>query len=309
MELQTILKRVRSEVPEVDLSNRSRRTIFAWFGLVPSLAILTLFKFIPLLWNLHLSFHEMSFTGETSWVGLTNWRMILSDPVFMKSLINTFLFLSSVPLAILIALGIALLLNQTFIGSNLFRSIFFFPYISMTVAIAVIWTYMFKTDGGVVNYLLIQSGIIEGNISWLTDSFWARVSIIVIQTWKTVGFYMIIILAGLQNIPEQVYEVSRIDGANRFQRFYYITLPLIKPTLAVCALVGVTTSFLLFDLIIVLTNGGPSRSTEVLITWLYKQAFEFGEFGYAAVLTMILFVIMTVIGLGLARWLQTEGYS
>lgn len=291
----------------IRLSRSSRRSIIAWLGLIPALSILVLYRLVPLLWNVYLSFQEMKYTGETSFVGLENYQQLASDPVFFQSLINTVLFLVSVPIAVTLALGLALLLNKEFIGSSVFRSMFFLPYITMMVAIAVIWSYMFKTQGGVLNFVLLELGIINQNIPWLSDSTWARISIIIVHVWKTTGFYLVIILAGLQTIPGQVYEVADIDGASRYQQFRYITLPLLKPTLGVCALVGLVTSFELFDLVQVLTDGGPARSTEILITWIYKQAFEFGNFGYAAVLTIILFVIMASVAL-LGTYFQTEDY-
>lgn len=306
MSIKNLPEEVRQWSP-TPLSRKGRRSLIAWAGLVPALAILVTYRLIPLIWNMVLSFENMRYTGETTWVGLENYRQLFEDPVFAKALFNTILFLGSVPIAVTIALGLALLLNKQFLGSNVFRSMFFLPYITMMVAIAVIWSYMFKTQGGVINYVLQDLGIIENNIRWLSDSWWARVSIIIVHVWKTTGFYLIIILAGLQNISPQIYEVSRIDGASRRQRFLYITLPLLKPTLGVCALVGLVTSFELFDLVQVMTGGGPARSTEILITWIYKQAFEFGNFGYAAVLTIILFVLMAGMSL-LGAYLQGGDY-
>lgn len=292
---------------DLSLSEKGRRSLIAWAGLLPALAILVTYRLIPLLWNVRLSFQNMSYTGETTWVGLENYQTLLQDPVFPTAVFNTVLFLGSVPIAVTLALALALLLNKKFAGSNVFRSMFFLPYITMMVAIAVIWSYMFKTQGGVLNFVLQQTGLIERNIPWLSDAWWARTSILMVHVWKTTGFYLVIILAGLQNIPEEIYEVARIDGASRRQQFFYITLPLLKPTLAVCALVGLVTSFELFDLVQVLTSGGPARSTEILITWIYKQGFQFGNFGYSAALTIVLFVLMAGVSL-IGAYLQTEEY-
>ena len=295
------------ERADLSLSKKGRRSLVAWAGLLPALAILIMYRLIPLLWNFRLSFQSMSYTGETEWVGLENYQGLLQDPVFPKAVFNTILFLGSVPIAVTIALGLALLLNKRIPGSKVFRSMFFLPYITMMVAIAVIWSYMFKTQGGVLNFLLQQTGLVEQGIPWLSDSWWARASIMIVHVWKTTGFYLVIILAGLQNIPEEIYEVARIDGASRRQQFLYITLPLLKPTLGVCALVGLVTSFELFDLVQVLTSGGPARSTEILITWIYKQGFEFGNYGYSAALTVVLFVLMAGVSL-LGAYAQMEEY-
>lgn len=286
------LEEIGQSLPIPSFTERGRRSIIAWLALVPTLTILLLYRFVPLGWNFILSFQEMSYTGETSFVGLTNYQKLTTDPVFMEALVNNIVLLGTIPVGITFGLGLALLLNKEFFGSNAFRSLFFMPYIIMMVAVAVIWTFILKAESGVFNYLLIQSGLISEGISWLGDGTWALVSVFLIHIWKTTGFYMVIILAGLQTIPSQLYEVSNIDGASRVQQFLYITLPLLKPTLGVCVLVGMIASFRLFDLVFVLTNGGPAHKTEILLTWLYKQAFSFGNFGYAAVLTIVLFALM-----------------
>jgi ABC-type sugar transport system permease subunit len=290
------------------LSKRGRRSITAWLALLPTLIILFLYRYIPLGWNFVLSFQEMSFAGETSFVGLDKYNEVFTDPIFIEALTNNIILIGTIPVGIAIGLGLALLLDKDFFGSNMFRSLFFLPYITMMVAVAVMWTFMFKTDNGVINFLLVQTGVLDGGISWLSDGTWALISVFIVHVWKTTGVYMVIILAGLQTIPSQVYEVSRIDGANRFQRFRYITLPLLKPTIGVCILVGMIASFRLFDLITILTDGGPNYETEILLTWMYKQAFQFGNFGYAAVVTICLFILMLAI-VAIGRVLQRRAVS
>jgi len=277
-------------LPSSDLSKNKRRWITAWLFLLPSLAILFTFRFLSMLYNVYLSFHETGYVG-TEFVGLSNYARLMSDDVFVTALVNNIIFFGTIPVGIAIALGLALLLNKRFPGANLMRSAFFVPYITAMVAIAVIWQYMLRTDAGVLNYVLIQAGLLQEPISWLGDSFWARVSIFVVHLWKSVGFFLIILLAGLQNISTQVYEVARIDGASAYQRFRYVTLPLLKPTIGVCMLVGLVTTWRIFDLVTVMTNGGPGYSTEILLTWLYKQAFSYGRMGYAAVLAIVLWIL------------------
>jgi ABC-type sugar transport system permease subunit len=290
------------------LSDKGKRSVIAWLAVAPALTITLLYRYIPVGYNVYLSFHSMSYTGEMSFVGLDNYAQALSDPVFTRSVLNTVYLLGTIPVGITIALGIALLLNQQFFGSNAFRSVFFIPYITMMVAVAVIWQYMFKTQGGVFNFILLNLGLVSEPVRWLSDSSMAFVSVFIVQVWKTVGLYMIIIIAGLQSIPQQVYQVAALDGANRWQRFRYVTLPLLKPTLGVCALVGMVTTFRAFDLIMtMLPNGGPNHGAEILLTWMYKQAFSFGNFGYGAVLTVILFVMMVAFALA-GRTLQEVDY-
>lgn len=305
-----MLTQLTTRVPDRDelLSDKNKRSVIAWVVLFPTIMILLLYRTIPLLWTFVLSFQEMEFTGETSFVGLANYQRVLTDDVFVTALINNLIFLLTIPIGIVIALGVALLLNQKFPGSNGFRSLFFLPYILMMVGIAVIWNYIFKTNGGVANFVLSQLGIIGQNISWLGDGTWAKVSVFIVHVWKSVGLYLVVLLAGLQTIPQQVYEVARIDGAARWQRFRYVTLPLLKPTIGVCVLIGMILSFKLFDLIRVLTGGGPANETEILITYLYKEAFTSGNFGYAAVLTVVLFVLMLSL-IAIGRYIQQESYQ
>jgi ABC-type sugar transport system permease subunit len=278
-------------VNDFDIDRERKRWLTAGLFLIPSVGILATFRLFSLLYNFYISFHESSYTGRMEYVGLENWQRLATDEVFVTATLNTILFFGTIPIGIAIALGLALLLNRRFPGANVMRSLFFVPYITAMVAIGVIWQYMLKTDGGVINWALLELGLIQTQISWLGDSFWARVSTFFVHTWKSIGFYLVILLAGLQNISDQVYEVAKIDGASAYQQFRYVTLPLLKPTLGVCVLVGLVTTFRLFDLITVLTGGGPGRSTEILLTWLYKQAFRFGDMGYAAVLTSVFWVI------------------
>ncbi|WP_162989815.1 carbohydrate ABC transporter permease [Natronorubrum halophilum] len=292
---------------DADLSKKQRNTVIAWAALAPVLLWLLVFKYLALGWNIVLTFFDRSYTGEMSFVGLENWSMLMQDPVFPTALRNTIILFATIPVGIALALFIAILLNQKFPGSKVFRSVFFLPYITMMVAIAVIWQYMFHTEQGVINQMLLNVGLIDTQISWLGDSGWAIVSVFMVQVWKTTGFYVIIILAGLQTIPQQVYEVSRIDGASRWQQFRYLTLPLLKPTLGVCMLVGVVISFRLFDLINVMTGGGPGNSTEILLTWIYQQMFAYGDFGYGAVLSTIM-VVATVLVAYIGLKLQQVSY-
>ena len=279
----------------INISRKKRRSAIAILCLLPVIGWLLLYKYVALAYNIVLSFSEKSYTGDIQFIGLENWHTLVNDPVFFKSLINTVVLFATIPVSIAVALGIALLLNQNFPGKNVFRSVFFLPYITMMVAVAVIWQYMFKTSGGVINYFLLQMGLIDHGISWLGESTWALVAVFIVQIWKTVGFYVVILLAGLQNIPRQIYEVSRIDGASRFQQFRHLTLPLLKSTIGVCMLVGIVVSFRLFDLINILTGGGPGRGTEILLTWIYKQAFTFGNFGYAGALSIVMVALSVLI--------------
>ncbi|WP_436936010.1 carbohydrate ABC transporter permease [Halovenus marina] len=297
---------------EYYLTKKQRNTLVAWVMLSPVLLWLVAYKYIALLYNIFLSFGDRSFTGEITIVGLDHWEQIyrefLNQGIFWEVFWNTIILFLTIPAGIAVALGLAVLLNQKFPGRNLYRAVFFLPYITMTVAVAVIWEYMFNTEAGVINEFLLSIGIINEGISWLGDGTWAMVSLFTVQVWKTTGFFLIILLAGLQTIPEQVYEVARIDGASRWQRFRHITLPLLRPTIGVCALVGLVVSFRLFDLVFVMTGGGPAQSTEILLTWIYKQSFNRSNFGYGAAMSVVM-VALTLIVAGIGIKLQQENYS
>lgn len=293
---------------EYALTKKQRHTLIAWAALTPVIIWLVLYKYIALLYNVVLSFGERSYTEGYTFVGLEHWNRLLTDGVFHEALWNTILLFLTIPAGIAVALGLALLLNQKFPGATAFRAVFFLPYITMMVAIAVIWEYMFHTEAGVINHFLLSLGVIGDPISWLGDGDWALFSVFMVQVWKTAGFYLIIILAGLQTIPKQVYEVSRIDGATRWQRFRHITLPLLKPTLGVCMLVGLVVSFRLFDLVYVMTGGGPGNATEILLTWIYKQSFGRRNFGYGATLSVVM-VVLTLIVAAIGIKFQQVSYE
>ncbi len=280
------------------------RTLFFFALLLPAVTIVFLYRGLPILYNVYISVQEREVGGESTFVGLEHYSRMVNDPIFWDSLFNTLLFFGTIPVGIAIALGLALLLNEQFPGNTIFRSIFFLPYITMMVAVGVIWTFMYTQDG-IVNVVLQSVGIIDEPITWLGHSNRSRLAVFLTHVWKTIGFYLIVILAGMQTIPAHLYEVAKIDRASRWQRFRYVTLPLLKPTLGVCALIGLATSFELFDLIMVMTDGGPGTSTEILITYLYKQAFRFGNLGYGAAITVVLFVLTVVLVLVVS---PKEGY-
>jgi ABC-type sugar transport system permease subunit len=280
----------------------------SWYFLLPLLVWLLLFKYIALIYNLLLSFSERGLRGDLTIVGLDNWMQLTTDPYIFRIILNTLILYLTIPVGILIALSIAMLLNNELLGLNLFRAAVFIPYITMMVAVAVIWQYIFNTEAGVLNAILLSTGVVETGISWLGNGNWALISVFIVQVWKTTGFYLIILLAGLQNIPSQLYEVAKIDGAGKFRMFQRITLPLLKPTIGVCALVGIVMSFQLFDLVLVMTGGGPGKATEILLTQIYKQSFTYGNWGYGAVLSMLM-VVLTFVLAGASLKLQGIDYN
>jgi ABC-type sugar transport system permease subunit len=272
---------------------RTRELALVACFLLPSLSIFFLYRILPLGWNLLLSVQYWSPLKPARWAGLDHYQeMLLYDDVFWQSLQNTLIFIAASPLAIALALAIALLVNSDLKGAAVYRSIVFLSYPLMTVAVGIIWRWMYDERGGIINFALRESGLVAKPIPFLQSFEWALPSVIIAEIWQVLGFYMIIILTGLQSIPQHLYEAAAIDGAPRWAQFWRITLPMLKPSLFLCAVVGILNSFTSFDLVYIMTNGGPGHATELLITYIYKSGFGQSKFDYAAALTVVQFALL-----------------
>jgi ABC-type sugar transport system permease subunit len=275
---------------------RIRAALPIWCFLAPSLVIFLLYRVLPLAWNLVLSFQDWSPLKVARWVGLSQYEeMLFDDEVFWQALWNTVIFIASAPIAVLLALGLALLVNADIRGRNIYRTIVFISYPLMTVAVAIIWRWMFEERVGLINYVARSLDLVTQPIPFLNSFQWALPSVIAANTWQMLGFYMIILLTGLQNIPENLYEAAAIDGASARRRFWRITVPLLKPSLFLCFVVGMLNSFTSFDLVYVMTGGGPGRATELLVTYIYKLGFVQTRFDYAAAVTVFYFALLVAI--------------
>jgi ABC-type sugar transport system permease subunit len=272
---------------------RTRQAALVACFLTPSLLIFLLYRILPLAWNVVLSFQAWSPLHPPTWVGWDNYdEMLYDDDVFWQALWNTLIFMGSQAIGAALALGIALLVNSDLKGASVYRTIVFLSYPLMTVAVAIIWRWMYNERGGLIDYVLRQLGVIHQPIAFLDSFSWALASTIIANTWQVLGFFMIVLLTGLQNIPPHLYEAARVDGAPGWARFLRITLPMLRPSLFLCAVIGILNSFGAFDLVYVMTNGGPGHATELLITYIYKQAFGETRFDYAAALTVAQFVLL-----------------
>jgi multiple sugar transport system permease protein len=276
---------------------RSRDLALIWLFLAPSLAIFAIYRIIPLVWNGVLSFQFWSPYKPAEFAGLYHYEeMLLYDDAFWEVFWNTVVFMASAPVGIALALAVALMVDTPIRGRNFYRTIVFMSYPVMTVAVGIIWQWLFNEKVGLINYILISLGIIERGIPFLESFTFALPAVIVASIWQVIGFYMIILLTGLQSIPPSLYEAAAIDGAGAFQRFRRITLPLLRPSLFLCFVVGIINSFTAFDLIFVMTGGGPGHATDLLVTYIYSTAFRLSKFDYAAAMTVVNFVLF----LGLA---------
>jgi ABC-type sugar transport system permease subunit len=274
-----------------------RRDLIAGFAfLAPSLIILLVFVLIPVLWAFNLSFTEWQArsTGD-AYVGLRNYIGLISNPRFLNSIKNSFYFtLLKIPTDMVLSLGIALVLNQKLRGIGIFRTAYFLPVITSVVAVAAIWRVIYNPHFGLANRLFELIGIPPQR--WLRDPAIAMPSVALVALWKGLGYDIVIFLAGLQGIPKVYYEAAEIDGASAWQRFFYITLPLLSPVTFFVLVIGIINSFKVFSQIHVLTpDGGPLNSTEVIVFYLYRIAFQEFKFGQGAAVAFILFTIVLTI--------------
>lgn len=270
--------------------------------LLPSLIGFVVFTGIPIIAALVLSFYDWNLLTTPKFIGLQNYQNLFgSDPIFLKVLWNTLYFvLGSVPLSIILALIVALLLNQKLKAVAFLRAGYFLPVVSSIVAASLVWKWIFNPDFGIVNDLLRMVGI-SNPPKWITSTVWAMPSIIIVAIWKNVGYNMVIFLAGLQDIPKDLYEAGEIDGANKWQLFWNITLPMLSPTTFFITVISIIGSFQVFGQALVMTEGGPGISTNTIVFYIYQNAFVFFKMGYAAASAWVLFFIILLFTLIQAR--------
>lgn len=269
----------------------------AYGFLTPALALIFIFFFLPVLGAFLLSFTDFDIyaIGDLDtlrFVGLDNYQRLLQDPLFWTAFRNTLYFvLIGGPLSVAVSLAAALLLNAQLVRcKGVMRTIFFLPVVTTLVAVAVVWRYLYHPRYGVLNYLLGWFGVAP--IDWLGDPVWAMPAIILLAVWKNFGFNMVIFIAGLQSIPERLYEAARIDGATPWQQFRHVTLPMLAPTFLFVALMTMIGYFQLFAEPYVMTQGGPANSTLSVVMLMYQEGFRWWNLGYAAAVAFVLFAII-----------------
>jgi multiple sugar transport system permease protein len=280
------------------MSTKSKPYIF----LVPALFILAVVTVYPLFYVLWLSLHRRLLIFDISkFIGLENYGFLLRDDRFWNALYNTVYFTGvSVSLELILGLAIAMLLNGAFKGKGIMRSIILVPWVIPTVVSAKMWEWMYNPDFGILNYLL---GV---NINWLGSPFWALNAAVFVDVWKTTPFVTLLLMAGLQTIPMDLYGAARVDGASNWYIFKRITLPLLKPMILIVLIFRTLDAFRVFDVIYVLTGGGPGNSTETLSIYAYKTLFQTLQFGYGSTLSVMVFLSVAVITLFYVKLLRRE---
>ncbi len=272
---------------------------WAFIFLLPSLLGVGIFVAIPVLASFGLSFAHWNMLSPPKFVGLQNYTELIADPLFWKVMGNTFYYaLAVVVLEIPIALGLAIAMNQSGWVTKVFRTIYFLPVVTSMVAIALVWNWMYDPQYGLLNGLLSSVGLPK--VEWLYSTFWAMPALIIMGVWKNVGYSMVLFLAGLQTIPEELYEAASLDGANRWQQFLNVTLPQLGPTLFFVSVMSTITAFQVFDPVYIMTQGAPANSTNVAVYWLYQNAFEFFNVGRASAIAYMLFGV--ILALTLVQW-------
>ncbi|MBP1965538.1 carbohydrate ABC transporter permease [Paenibacillus aceris] len=285
-------------------------TMAGYLFISPMLITTTVLTIIPIVLSAIISFTDWNFItglGHIKFIGINNYLELLRDGNFLRSMKNNIALMGVVPVAMFLSLVLAVLINKATYFKTFFKVIYFMPFISSFVAVAVLWRVLFHPNSGPINGFLKSIGI-EHPPLWLADPNYALVSVMIIMVWASLGFNMIIFLAGLQNIPKDLYEAADIDGASVIKQFFSITLPLLSPTTFFLLITGIVSSFKAFDLIMILTNGGPAGSTSVIVFYLYETAFINLKSGYASAIGMMLLfsiLIITIIQwVGQKRWVN-----
>lgn len=289
-----------------------RRALWGIALILPNTLGLLLFFGVPVLAAFGTSLMEWNLLRPGEFVGLANFERLLNDSMFWTALRNSFQLLLAVPIGVALALGVALLLNLKLRGRAILRVLYFLPVVTSTVAASIVWTWIFQPRYGLLGNLLAPFGLRD--LNWLTRPGLVLIPIMVVTIWQRLGFDMVLFLAGLQTIPRSLYEAAVIDGANRWQRFYYITLPMLSPTTFLVVVLSVINYFQIFDQVYIMTArttpGGSGGSASTLAFYLYQSAFDRFEYGYASAIALVLFLIIlgfTVLQLRLQRhWVYYE---
>lgn len=286
---------------------RRRRTPLRYvlLFLLPSAIPLIIFTFVPMIGSLWISLHKWNLISDMSWVGFDNYAKLLSDPKTGDVFLHTAIYIAGyLPLVYVGGLALALALNTKLAGRSFFRAAVFLPVVTSWVVVALVWQWLLNPANGLVNKILGSLGL--GQPGWWTDPDWALPSVIVASAWKDLGFVMVILLAGLQAIPGDLYEAATVDGATGWQRFRRITLPLLSPSTFFVVVISLINGFQVFDQVYVMTGGGPQGASQVVVGQVYNLTFRYGRAGEGSALSWILFVVIlliTVIQLrGQKRW-------
>lgn len=271
------------------------KTRHAWAFLLPAILFLLIFSIIPIFWVIYLGFTDYNVFTSPDWIGIGNYQELFNDPKFWGALKNTiFYWVLVTPGITIISLLLAVLVNQKLVGIKLYQLAYYFPFLVSVVITALLWKWMFATDG-MFNYFFSLIGI--DPIKWLTSQSTAMISVAIVTIWQGLGYYMLIYLAGLQSVSNELYEAAEIDGAGFWRKLWHVTLPAMRPLILFVSVISTMGAFKEFTLMLVMTGGGPVNSTTTLVYLVFKEAFENINMGYASAVATVLFVIVFIITL------------
>ncbi len=291
-----------------DIDRSERRLVFAL--ITPAIAVVLLMAIFPLGWTIWESLHRhdlrMPWLGEP-FVGLANYVAIARDPRFLLALAHTALFTGiTVTAELLLGLGFALVMNRTFRGRGLVRAAIVLPWAIPTVVVALLWRFLFDTQAGIANAVLAGAGVIDHPVVWFVRAATAWIPVMLADIWKTTPFVALLLLAGLQNIDASLYEAAAVDGAGAWRRLWHITLPLLRPAILVALIFRTLDAFRVFDLVYVLTAGGPGTSTEPVALYTFTTLLQNLRFGYGAALSVCVFAVTALLALAYVRGLGAD---
>lgn len=274
------------------LTTFQKEAIQAYTFILPVLFGLIVFNIFPIFASAFLSLTDWDGLTQANFIGLGNYQKLFQEELFWTSMKNTLYYtFVNVPLLVAISLGLALLMNSKIRGITFYRTCYYLPTVTSMVAISTVWNWMYNGDYGLINMVLWEAfGIIGPR--WLSSTDWAMIALIIMSVWKSAGYYMVIFLAALKGVPEELYEAAEIDGASKWQRTLHITLPMVSPTTFFVLIMALIGSFQMFEQSYVMTSGGPSYSTTTMVLIIFQQAFSYLRMGYASALAWVLFILI-----------------
>jgi len=278
------------------MRQRTRKTLLGIAFLLPVLVMVGIFFIYPLIMVVIMSFQKWQVLGGSEFVGLKNYADAITDNEFWKTLWNTIIYSAIVtPMIFVPAIFLAVVLKRTSRTTKFFRTVFFLPYAISFVAASYMWKWIYSDTYGLLNYLLNLLGMLDQQINWLGSTWSARIMVSIMVAWKTLGFSMVILIAGLQGISPSLYEAAKSDGATKWQEFRYITFPLLRPTIVLALIISVAGSFKAFDHFYIMTHGGPLKTTETIVMYINKVAFEYYNIGLGSAISVVFIGILLVI--------------
>src|SRR3990172_4983203 len=274
--------------------------------LTPALLVTVVFILYPIVAVVFYSFTEYDIVTPPKWVGLKNYQQLAQDPTFWRALKNSFIYLIATPTLIALSILLPIIVNRNLRGIHVFRALYYIPAVSGSIAIGITWRWLFDVNGGLVNGFLGPLGLLTEPVQWLAEPAYILPFAILLTVWAGVGYYAVIFLAGLQNIPEELYDAALIDGCNNFQKHWYISLPGLRPQIVFVAVISSLAALKVFDEIYILTNrtGGILDSGVTMVFYLWRQAFRLTHAGYASAIAIVLLVITLVFSMMNVRLLE-----